>query len=338
MKIAVLGCGAIGGIFLGYLLDKGYDVTGIVKDYQLEPIDLKGLSIEGARGSLSLKAKVGTELREKVDLAIVCTKIDSVEAVVKKNIEYLKDAVALTTQNGIRAEYILNKFFPKERIITGIVMFGATFCPPRKVVHNFEGDLLLGNVFGSQVEGIGQVHNILAAVANTIIIDSIKGAKYLKLFINLNNCIPAVLGIPMQEAFSDLEAAKIAIELNKEAMHVINHSNIKLESLPSYPKERLEGLISRNTPEAAALFSNIMKSLSKAPLYGSILQSIKRGKKSEIDYINGEIVSLAKNNNLEAPLNERIVDFVHQVEDKGEFFSKDELISGFKEILANANG
>jgi len=266
---------------------------------------------------------------EKVDIAILATKINDLNLVIKNNLEYLEDSSLVTTQNGIRADYILNEYFPKENIITGIVMFGATFYAPNKVVHNFEGDLILGSIFGLKPKGFESIKELLGGVFNAVEEENVKGAKYLKVFINLNNCIPAVLGLSMQEAFSDLEIAKLAIQLNREAYQVVTGSNISFESLPTYPKERLESLISMNFDQAAGLFSKIMTSLSKEPLYGSILQSIKRGRRSEIDYINGEIVKLAQESNQEAPLNKRIVQLVHEVESTGNFFSKEEVLKNF---------
>jgi 2-dehydropantoate 2-reductase len=72
-----------------------------------------------------------------------------------------------------------------------------------------------------------------------------------------------------------------------------------------------------------------MGSLSKEPLYGSILQSIKRKRASEIDYINGEFIRLAQEFKAQAPLNRILVKLVHQVEARGEFLTKEEL---FKEL------
>ena len=329
MKIAVIGCGAIGGLFLGYLTQQNQDVTGLVKDYQKQALLKYGLVVEGVKGNFVFHPRTETALKEKVDLAIFATKINDLEKLVKDNLDYLKDAVVLTTQNGVRADYILEEYFPNEKIITGIVMFGATFYPPNKIVHNFNGDLILGNIFSAEPETLEEVKSVLSRAFNTAIDPNIKGAKYLKVFLNLNNCIPAVLGLSMQECFADLEIAQLAIKLNKEAFDIVGKSNISLESLPTYPKERLQGLVSMDINQAAALFSKIMTNLSKEPLYGSILQSIQRGKKSEIDYINGEIVRLACENNLKAPLNEKIVELVHKVEDEKDFFPKEELLKQF---------
>ena len=81
--------------------------------------------------------------------------------------------------------------------------------------------------------------------------------------------------------------------------------------------------------QAAGILNKTLTGLSKEPLYGSILQSIMRNKASEIDYINGEVVFLAKNAGLTAPLNRKVVDLVHQVEREGEFFKSIEVKQEF---------
>ncbi len=326
MKAAVLGCGAIGGLILGYLSEKKVDIAGVVKDYQKEPFIREGLKIEGVRGSLVCRVKVDTELRENVDLAIIASKINDIDKIVAENIKFLEKAVVLTIQNGVKADYILEKYFPRESIITGIVMFGATFYPPNKVFHNFEGGIAIGSIFNAETVNIAKVKGLLSKAFDITVMDNIKGAKYLKVFVNLNNCIPAIMGVSIQRAFSNLEIAELAIKLNREAYRVVEGNGIKLESLPGYPKERLEGILSMGIEEGASLFSKIMVSLSSEPLYGSILQSIKRGRKSEIDYINGEIVNLARKGGFEAPLNEKIVELVHKVEDTGKFLSEEQLL------------
>ena len=71
--------------------------------------------------------------------------------------------------------------------------------------------------------------------------------------------------------------------------------------------------------QAAGIINKTLTGLSKEPLYGSILQSIMRKKLSEIDFINGEVVMLAKGIGREAPLNTRVIELVHQVENEGKF-------------------
>jgi 2-dehydropantoate 2-reductase len=116
----------------------------------------------------------------------------------------------------------------------------------------------------------------------------------------------------------------------KEGLGVVEKSAVRLASLPDFPVERLTKLAALPLEEGAKIFSGIMMSLSREPVYGSVLQSIKRGKTSEIDYINGEFVAAAKKHNMSAPLNESLVAMVHQVENSGKFFTKDELVSQTK--------
>ena len=150
--------------------------------------------------------------------------------------------------------------------------------------------------------------------------------KYLKIFVNANNCIPALLGVSMQEAFSDPQISKISIAIWKEGLTVVTKAGTNLVSLPDFPLERLTTLTHMPLSEAANVFSGIMTKLSKEPVYGSILQSIKRGRDTEIDYINGEIIGLAKNNNMRAPLNEKLVSMVHEVERTKKFYGTEELL------------
>jgi 2-dehydropantoate 2-reductase len=157
--------------------------------------------------------------------------------------------------------------------------------------------------------------------------------KYLKIFVNANNCIPAILGRSMQETFSDLQMSRISIAVWKEGVEIIARARINLVSLPDFPLERLTKLTSLSLEEAARIFSGIMTGLSKEPLYGSVLQSIKRGRPSEIDYLNGEFVGLAEKNHFEAPLNKRLVEMVHQVEQSHKFFSPEELIANTKALF-----
>ena len=286
----------------------------------------KGLFIEGSRGKDSYKVRVDDKLKERVDLAIFASKLADLEALIKENLEYLKDATVISTQNGVRADYILSEYFSKEKIITGIVMFGATFYRPNRIVHNFKGNLILGNIFDKEVADIEEVVSLLKSAFDVVVSDKIKGAKYLKLFINLNNCIPAILGLSMQEAFADINFAKLAIKLNKEAFNIVKNSGIELADLPTFPLARLEGLVLMDIEKASGILSKVMTSLSKEPLYGSILQSIKSSKPSEIDYINGEIVRIASENNLKAPLNSKIVELVHRVEESKKFLKKGKLL------------
>ncbi len=77
--------------------------------------------------------------------------------------------------------------------------------------------------------------------------------------------------------------------------------------------------------QAAPIYSGIMTNLSKEPLYGSILQSIQRGRPTEIDFINGEIANQAKLHNVQAKLNTRATELVHHVEKTKKFLTVEQV-------------
>jgi 2-dehydropantoate 2-reductase len=299
----------------------------------VRPIKEKGLEVSGVRGNFNIKINVSDRLDCRPDLVILATKTQDIDTALKANLGFIPGATILTTQNGVRADDLVARYLPKENIISSIVMFGATYLEPGKIVHNFEGSWIIGRVFNSNDELTVKISEVLNPVFPTIVAEDIKGMKYLKVFVNANNCISAILGVSMQEAFKDLEISRISIAIWKEGLDIISGSRINLVSLPDFPLERLTKLTALPLIEGAKIFSGIMANLSKEPLYGSILQSIKRGRPSEIDYINGEFVSLAKENNLAVPLNEKLVELVHQVERTKRFFSKEELINNTKGLL-----
>jgi len=333
VKIAIIGAGAIGNLVAGYLKIKGQDVSLIGRNDSVRIIKEKGLQISGVRNNFSVNIDASERLNFIPDLAIFTTKTQDVGQAVKENSEFIKDATILTAQNGVVADDIVSQYISRENIISSIVMFGATYLEPGKVVHNFEGNWIMGSLAQKNNGHLIKASEAAGKIFPTVVTEEIRGMKYLKIFVNANNCIPAILGVSMQEAFADIDISRISIAIWKEGADIVSRLGINMVSLPDFPLERMNKLISMPIDEAAKIFSGIMVNLSKEPVYGSILQSIKRGRASEIDYINGEFLRLAKDNNLEAPLNKKLVKLVHEVEETHRFFSKEELMRKTKGLI-----
>lgn len=333
MRIAVIGAGAIGGLVAGYLKEKGEDVSLIGRANSVKVIKERGLHLSGVRGEARVKIDVFEKLEFKPDLLILAVKTQDLASALEANLEFSRGTVVLTTQNGMQADNIAARYILLENIVSSIVMFGSTCLGPASIVHNFEGKWIIGRLSGQNDGTVSMVSETLNKIFPTIVTENLLGMKYLKIFVNANNCIPAILGLTMQEAFADIDISRISIAIWREGLDIVSKSGRKLVSLPDFSTEKLTSLTSLPISEAAGIFSNIMKNLSKEPLYGSILQSIKRGSPSEIDYINGEFVNIAKEKSLSAPLNEKLVWMVHQVEETGRFFSRVELLNNTKQFL-----
>ncbi len=333
MTITVIGAGAIGSLVAGYLKDKQKEVILIGNPASVEAIKTGGLSISGTRGDFKLRLGTASRMSAPCDLAVLAVKTQDVEKAVKDNVDFLKNSLVLTTQNGVQADNLVSRYIAKEKIISSIVMFGSTCIEPARVVHNFDGSWIVGKGFCPNDTDTQETAAILGEIFPVVVTADIWGMKYLKIFVNANNCIPALLGISMQEAFADIDVSRISIAIWREGFDIVSKAGIKLVSLPDFPLERLTKLLSLPSLEAAKIFSGIMVNLSKEPLYGSILQSIKRKRPSEIDYINGEFVNIARQNGINAPLNEKLVTLVHQVEKTGKFISKETLLEETRKII-----
>ncbi len=326
MRIAVIGAGAIGSLVAAYLKLKGKEVSLIGTPDSVKAIRQNHLEVSGARGKFKISIDIDIGLRFHPGLVILATKTQDLEKAIRDNFSFLQKAIILTTQNGIQADGIAAQYIPVENIVSSIIMFGATYLESGQVVHNFEGPWIIGKISGGNDEKVIEIVRLLENIFSVIATEEIRGMKYLKVFVNASNCIPAILGMSMQEAFADLDTSRISVAIWKEGLEIVSHAGINLVSLPDFPLERLTRITSLPSAEAAKIFSSIMVNLSKEPLYGSILQSIKRKKTSEIDYINGEFTVLAEKNNLKASLNEKLVEMVHKVETTGKFFSRQELL------------
>ncbi|MDD5584099.1 MAG: 2-dehydropantoate 2-reductase [Candidatus Omnitrophica bacterium] len=336
MKIAVIGSGAIGGLVAGYLKGKNGDVTLIGHADSVQAIKANGLTITGVRARSNIKIDIAEKLEKKADLIILAVKTQDIEAAIRDNLKYFGDAMVLTTQNGIEADTIVSQYVKKENIISSIVMFGVTYLKPGELVHNFEGKWVIGKPYGPNDAMVEAVAKALGKGFEVEVAGNIAGMKWLKVFINANNCIPAIVGKSMQECFRDLDVCQVSVGIWQEALGLIKKAGIQLVSLPGFPLERVTGLASMPVEEASKVFSGIMGKLSAEPLYGSILQSIKRDRPSEIDYINGAFVALGKQCSYHTPLNKKLVELVHKVEKDKKFLRIEDFLAKTKNLIPQA--
>lgn len=329
MTIAVIGAGAIGSLVAAYLQKEGVDVILVGREDQVNAINANGLTIKGVNGEENIQVKALTRLDQAYDLVIFCTKTQDLEEAYQHNVEYLENCLVLTSQNGVQADNVLSSHFEREKMLSSIVMFGSTYTKPGEIIYNFPGDWIIGKPFLPVDPQVHEIADILRRAFKVEIVDNIIGMKYLKLFVNFNNCIPALVNKSMQETFRDLDLCRLSILLLKEGVDIVKKAGIEMVSLPHFPVDKIEGLINMPTEQAAGIINQTLTKLSDEPLYGSILQSIMRGKPSEIDFINGEVVHLAHQMRMEAPLNAKIVDMVHQVEQSNKFYGIDDVKEEF---------
>ena len=329
MNIAVIGAGAIGATVAAFLTKEGIDVVLVGRKDQVDAINTDGLVIKKLDSFETVKVKALVKLDKEYDLVIFCTKTQDLERAYQDNCEFLDAGYILTTQNGVQADSILGVHFDKDKVLSSIVMFGATYTNPGEITYNFPGNWIIGRPHFAIDPKTHEIAGILSKAFDVSVSNNIMGMKWLKLFVNFNNCIPALVGKSMQETFADIDMCKLSVMLLREGYDIVKKANIEMVSLPNFPVERISGMASMPIAKGAGIINKTLTSLSKEPLYGSILQSIMRKRTSEIDFINGEVIHMASYMRMESPLNRKVVDMVHEVENSGKFFEIDEIKKQF---------
>ncbi len=320
-KIAIIGAGAV-GCGLGFLLTRaGREVTLIGRADQVEVLRTKGLRVEGYVGEHLVKIPAVERLDFKPDLVLLAVKTQDVVGALRENLAYLTGATVVTMQNGVRSDDLVAGLLPKERIISTVVLLHANYLAPGSVTLMYEGGLIVGRPFGPRDPLLEETAQHLIQATPTWISDNIRGAHWLKLITNLNNPLPALIDGTFHQVYADPFLASLAIRIMREGLSVAKKAGIRLESLPDV-SVGLTRLVQFLPVQLAA---RVERMKTPWPLLGSTLQSLRRMRPTEIDYLNGEVVVLGQRTGVPTPLNAEIVELVHQVERTGTFFSPDEV-------------
>ena len=325
-KVAIIGAGAV-GCGLGFLLDRaGREVTLIGRADQVEVLRSKGLRVEGYAGEHQAKIPAAERLDFKPDLVLLAVKTQDTVSALRENMTFVTGAPVVTLQNGVRGDDLAAGLLPQDQIISAVVLLHANYLAPGSVTLMYEGGLILGRPFGPRDSLLEEAAQLLSQVTPTRISDNIRGAHWLKLITNLNNALPALIDGTFHQVYADPFLASLAIRIMREGLNASKKAGIRLESLPEV-SVGLTRLINFLPVKLAARIAaaRVERMKTPWPLLGSTLQSLRRKRSTEIDYLNGEVVALGKKTGTPTPLNAMIVELVHQVEQTGTFFNVDEV-------------
>jgi 2-dehydropantoate 2-reductase len=328
MRIAVIGAGAIGSVIGGLLSKAGEDVTLIARKPHVDAINQNGLILDTESGKTVIQIKAAENLDFKPDLALLTVKAHDVESSVRKVQPFLSSTQVVTMQNGVRSDDQAAGLLGKENIISSVVTFNGQFLEPGKASYSIpfsKTALLIGGPFGNKDDRLQTLSALLNKAIGTDISEDIRAAHWTKLIWNLQTAVPAVTGLSYQDSYQYPKVRELTINLMKEGLEVIKAAGIKTGDVPGFPMEPIETMARESLPVASTLLKKMAESLGKVPVLGSTLQSIKRGKSTEVDYLNGEIVNLGKKKGIPTPSNSLMVELVHQIETARKFLTVDEL-------------
>lgn len=116
---------------------------------------------------------------------------------------------------------------------------------------------------------------------------------------------------------------RVGIFILREAFEVAENAGVKLESLPGLPI----GAFRFTVKSPLAVASLILRlTMSDTNTLTSTLQSIRRGRPTEINYLSGEIVTQGKKLDIATPYNAKVVELVREMEQTGRFYSPSHLV------------
>ncbi len=325
-RIAIIGAGAIGSVVGAFLQRAGEDITMIARPAHLEAMRANGLRVDGRSGSFTAEVRTAQKLDFAPDYAFLTVKTQDVLPALEANLRFLEDAPLVTFQNGVRSDEMAATLLPRTQIVSGVVNISATFLTPGAVTVVYAGTLVIGHPFSEGTIPLEPLRDLLQPAAPTFVSPNIAGVHWLKLLFNVNNAFPALTDTSFYRLYGDPSMRALAARVTREGLRIVQVAGIRLESLPAVSVRRFRALGILPLPLAGLMIAARARRIEgQWPLLGSTLQSLRRGRPTEIDYLNGEVVRLAQEIGRQAPLNARLVELVHEVERTRRFLTVDEL-------------
>ncbi|MFC1945146.1 ketopantoate reductase family protein [Chloroflexota bacterium] len=316
MRIIVYGAGAIGCTLGFYIMRQGIEVILIGRPKIVEMSRQSRLQIVTPSGTETLQLPI-VEHPEDVnirsgDIIFLCVKSQDTDKAVQDIFKISSELPIFCFQNGIRNEQIAGKYF--KNVYGVMVLVAATNMNGKRVVIERDppGWLIMGCYPYGTDEVVETVAEILRKASLSVMVTpDIMPYKWGKLMLNLSNVIDAITNTKDNEINSRI--AEMARTEMKEILNTAGKHWISLEELKvTWPDIRI-----------------VPKARRKVDLPNSTWQSlVSRRDNIETDYINGEIVSVAKQLGLKAPINESLLNIARTMAKNGEIpgkYSPDEL-------------
>ncbi len=303
-KIYVLGAGAVGCYFGGMLARANQDVTFIARLERAKALNEYGLEMDCKAFHETVKVKASSDLAllRDADLVLLCVKSLDTEQTLSEIKSILPNtAVLLSLQNGVANIEIASKTI-SNRIYAAVVYVAAGMIGQRTMKHHGRGELLIGglgnNTADDQENLEGIRHLFEAANVPCLITSQIKRDMWLKFLVNCSfNAISGIGQIPYGEMVKSPEIVQLIEEITKEFLAVAALEDVKISM-------------------SEALTANDSIATTMVTQVSSTAQDLSRGKKTEIDFLNGYIVELGRRHGIATPYNESVHALVKMLESR----------------------
>ncbi|MCR6733318.1 MAG: 2-dehydropantoate 2-reductase [Afipia sp.] len=314
--ICVAGAGSIGCLIGGMLRAGGHQVSLLARPRVIDDINRNGLkvtSFEGVEHRLtSAEIRLSGDPAVLADAGIILVTVKSGDTAEMADLiaRYAaKDTVIISLQNGIGNVAVLREALPDHDVLAGMVPFNVVSMGDGHFHRATSGDILLEKDDANTAKRLSQPELAFRAV------DDISGVQWGKLLVNLNNALVALSGLPLREQLSQRSWRVLFADQWREALRVIKAEGIEPVSTTPLPASFTPLIL--KLPDF--LFQRIAASMVKIDpkARSSMWEDLQRGRRTEIDHLQGVIVELAKRHGLSASLSTRIVALIRNAEQAG---------------------
>lgn len=318
--VLVIGPGAIGALVAARLAAAGTDVVVACRTADAEAeLRRRGVAAIGERGG-RVEAQPSfvhrtSELAAPPRMAVLATKCQAAEAALRTWLPTMgEDAPVVAMQNGVMGDRLLS--VAGDRLVECTVALPATLEAPGVSRQTGPGHFIIGPWPkphpADDPAAFKAVARVLADAAPVRASANMLGVKWTKLLVN--SCITTlgvVTGQPLGVLLREPAARAAFLRVVEEGHAAGKADGVRFEPVSGFRPR----MFAARVPGRGLLLSMVARRYRRHK--SSSLQSLERGRMTEIDHLNGHIVETAERKGLHAPVNTALVELVHRIEDGG---------------------
>jgi 2-dehydropantoate 2-reductase len=326
IRVGVLGAGSIGAYLGGRLMAAGVPVTLVGRASLADAVARDGLRLTDYRGfDVTLppsRVSVAVEARAlaECDVVLVTVKgLDTRRAGEQLAAVAREDTLVVSFQNGVRNRDVLATALGATAtgdgarvptVLAGMVPFNVLRRAPAHLHQGTSGRLVIAR--SDDARQLFLVEKLRAAGLPIMAHPDMQRVLWGKLLVNLNNSINALSGLPLAEQLQQRGYRRVMAACVREGLTVLRAAGIAPWLDAPLPPAWLPRLL--ELPDW--IFARAARSLVAVDpnARSSMWEDLQRGRKTEIDLLNGEIVALGAKNNIRTPLNARVMELIRSAE------------------------
>lgn len=319
-RIAFLGTGAQGASIGADFALAGHDVTFIEQwPDHVSAIREHGITVNLPSQTINVRVPVlhlcqVAELKEPFDIVFIVMKAYDTKWACQLIAPHLAtDGLVVGLQNGMTHEDIA-EIVGRERTIGAVIEIASNMFVPGVTNRQNDRDtswFAMGALDPETQPRVESVAALLRCTGRVEVTDDIRSAKWMKLVVNAAELIPsAIVDLPLADAARAPGMLEVMREAGYEAMRAALADGSKIVSIIGMPP------VTSNDPEGYVdrIFDEVLKTFSQEDTLTTSLQDWRKGRRAEIEEVNGWVVDILAAHGKGAPMNQRVVQVALEIE------------------------